>query len=540
MLPLTAVKLALPPRLAALFADLAKSERLAPQPNMARGLSIAPPTAESVVRILSIARAHGASVSIRDGGGPADIVLDLATHLNRIIRIDSSGGTVRVQTGTRVSAIRAAAAEHDLAFVPRLGVPGDYTVARALNEGLLRGAAGSDVAQTVLAAVIVTYGGASLRLGPLDKCGEHDRVAADGSEIELVRSVRKLRDRYVDQIEKGVVHERVIAGYDLAALRPEQHFDLAQALNGSQGTLGVVVELTCALEPAAAHRVYAIMAFTDIAAAAAHCPFVKSFGSNRVIGFESSFVDQADRAKATAFFAGLPAGQAWLIAEFRNQTREEATAAAESLAEANSRRFVPVPSTLSDEPSTGDWFEAANDFESSHFLISCDSPDLSGFIKDIVQAAHESQLQTVMYGDFSGPRIAVQLRTDAIQLERDRLFTAAAAAAVKHRGLIARTSGQGTESFELCASLFGASLARGFVEFASCFDSTGQMNPAATWAPNRALPAGSEPVVDPASDRVAQRGARGVDAIVAAAVSVGIPLLTGLFGFRFARWLRAR
>jgi FAD/FMN-containing dehydrogenase len=537
---LTAVNTTLPPRLALLFADLVNGERLPVELNARGGLTVAPRTVESVLRILQLARAHGASLSISDGGGPADLIVDLSAHLNSIVRLDPTARTVRVQAGARISAVRAAAAQHGLAFLPQLAVPEDYTIARALHEGLLASGPMDERSDrtTLHAAVLVTYGGDLRRLGPLAKGGATDDPGPAGAE--LARSLRALGDRYADQIRnRATAHASAIAGYDLEPLLPGHRVNLAQALNGSQGTLGVVVELTCALEPAAAHRRYAVMGFADIAAAAAHSPFVQSFGPNRVAAFDVNFAEQLARTQPAASVAGFPAGNAWLLAEFAAKTSAEATAGAESLVEANSRRFVPVPSAIVDEPPPGKWFEWANDFRSSQFLISCELPDLAAFITDTVDTARNDAFEISIRGDFGGSRVAVDVRHDTADEARGRLFDAAARAAVKHRGLVARASGQGAECFERSASLFGSEMARAFLEFASCFDPTGQMNPAAAQPPNRP-PDRSASVDERPTEVIELEQALRTDAFVNAAANVGIAMLGGLFSFRFARWLRAR
>lgn len=410
----------------------------------ARGVLVAPRAVPDVVQALGVARAHGASVANADGDGAADALLDLGAHLHRIVRVAGGSRTIRAEGGARVGDVRAAAAEAGFAFLPHGFVPDGYTLARALDEGLL---------PAVTAAEIVTYGGRRLHL---EAVGERDPLAEAVACVRDVgeRNLRRIRARFA-----GVA--RAIAGYDLSALLPERGFNPARLLNGARGTLGIAVELRCALDEPVPHRSCALLAFPGIVDAAAQVPFVQSYGPAALYGCDAGF------AGAEAFAAQLPAGRAWLIAEFAGDTAERAAAGAESLAEAASRRYEPVPCAVLAGPLPRGPLLAAAAASPADVLVSCEAADVAALLRDLTRAAAPAAL--TVYGDFGVPCVAVRSPAP--------LFDCALPDVVKRRGLVVDASGAGSTRFTRNAALYGPELAHAFDDVARCFDPEGCLNP---------------------------------------------------------------
>lgn len=211
-------------------ADALLRDRSSWSPSGAPLAVISARTASEVERTLRFASAHGIPVATRTagsglaGGSAADsgwLVLDVSA-LDRVLDIDPVNQLAIVEPGVSAQRLNEAVAEYGLRYAPDPASIGISSIGgniatnaggfRAVKYGVTRGA--------VRALTVITGDGRTLRTGT-------DTV-------------------------KGVV------GYDLVSL-----------ITGSEGTLGVIVNATVALQPIPQQTVTQAAFFTDIRAAAA-------------------------------------------------------------------------------------------------------------------------------------------------------------------------------------------------------------------------------------------------------------------------------
>ena len=91
----------------------------------------------------------------------------------------------------------------------------------------------------------------------------------------VYRGLRGIRDEYADDIRSGFPDiPRRVSGYNLDSLLPENGFDVARALVGSESTLVTVLHAELDLVPVLPKRVLVVLGFPDIFAAAEAVPAV--------------------------------------------------------------------------------------------------------------------------------------------------------------------------------------------------------------------------------------------------------------------------
>jgi glycolate oxidase len=187
---------------------------------------VVPRCRDDVARIVTIASGHrvpvvprGAGTGLSGGANAVDgcLVIDLS-KLRRIIDIDPISMTAVVEPGVINADLKQAAAEHGLWYAPDPASFESCTVGGnvATNAGGLCCVKYGVTRDAVLALTVVT---------------------ADGREHRLGRATRK-----------------TVAGYDLTAL-----------FVGSEGTLGVITEITVRLVPKPHPPVTVVAGFTDLA-----------------------------------------------------------------------------------------------------------------------------------------------------------------------------------------------------------------------------------------------------------------------------------
>src|SRR5262249_29892066 len=143
------------------------------------------------------------------------------------------------------------------------------------------------------------------------------------------------RDRYADQIRARYPDiPRRVSGYSLPWLLPENGFDLAKALVGSEGTLAVVLEATVRLVSTPPVRTLFVLGYRDICSAACPAPEVLQAGPIGLEAIDDRLVADMRAMKIhPETLSLLPQGRGWLLVEFGAESKQEADLKAHSLME---------------------------------------------------------------------------------------------------------------------------------------------------------------------------------------------------------------
>jgi Fe-S oxidoreductase len=155
-------------------------------------------------------------------------------------------------------------------------------------------------------------------------------IARGGREGEIYGGLRDLRERHADRIrERFPKIPRRISGYNLDRLLPEQDFNLAAAMVGTEATCALVLEARCKLIDSPQHRSLVLVGYDDCPAAADQVPWVSEFEPIGLETFDRRLVRNEivlGRRRRTDL---LPDGDAWLLVEFGAGSKREADEQAE-------------------------------------------------------------------------------------------------------------------------------------------------------------------------------------------------------------------
>ncbi len=205
-----------------------------------------PRSVQEVRELLATARENGWPVISRGGGtsvaGNAigeGLVVDTSRHFNRILEIDPAARTARIEPGVVCDQLRDAASEFGLTYGPDPSTHSRCTVGGMVANnacGSHSVAWGTSAANLVSLTVMLADG----RLVTLDAGGTSD--AALTSQLE------QLRDSHLAMLRTELGQfPRQVSGYGLHYLLRENGFDTAKAFAGSEGTCGIITELTVKL-----------------------------------------------------------------------------------------------------------------------------------------------------------------------------------------------------------------------------------------------------------------------------------------------------
>ncbi len=298
---------------------------------------VVPRDEDDVRAAVAIAAEHGVPILPRGGGTSLagqtvgeSMVLDFSKHMNAILELDVAGRRVRVQPGLVRDELNAAVAEHGLHFAP------DPATASRANVGGMIGNNSSGTKSILFgktidhveALKVLLADGSVIELGETSTAGE-----THGRQAEIVQGLRRIVDANRDQIAARFPRVmRRVGGYPLDELiseasGPDESWNPAKVMVGSEGTLGVMLEATLKLEPLPAHTSVCVAHFGDILEAIRAVEHILPYSPSAVEILDRTVLDLArgnlEIARMRDFLEGDP--EAVLIVEFYGDSAEDVT-----------------------------------------------------------------------------------------------------------------------------------------------------------------------------------------------------------------------
>ncbi|MGI5470359.1 FAD-binding and (Fe-S)-binding domain-containing protein [Streptomyces sp. CA-132043] len=454
---------------------------------------VAPRGTADVAAALRVCREHGVPVVPRGGGtsiaGQATgtgVVLDFTRHMRRIESLDPEARTAVVQPGVICDELRTAAGAHGLTFGPDPSTHSRCTIGGMIGNNSCgsHSVAWGTTADNVHALDVLTYGGERVRAGQ----------GLDGVPGALADGVRALVDGNLALLRTGFPElPRRISGYALDTLLPENGVDLARALTGSEGTLGVLTAATVKLVEAPAARALAVLGYPDESAAAEAAHTLLPYKPLTVEGMASDLVPDA---------GGLPKGGAWLFVETGGSSPAEARARAEEMCRAAAADGVTDHMVVSDpagqrvlwrvrEDASGTATRMPDGSEAWPGWEDCAVPPerLGGYLRDFRALLSQHGLRGTPYGHFGDGCIHVRIDFDLLTgpgIRRFREFSHDLGdLVVAHGGSLSGEHGDGQARAELLPKMYGPELTGLFGRFKDMWDPAGGLNPGMLVRPHR-------------------------------------------------------
>ncbi|WP_347956705.1 FAD-binding and (Fe-S)-binding domain-containing protein [Gordonia aichiensis] len=471
-----------------------------------------PRTEAQVAAALAVCHRLGVPVTARGGGTSmsgnaigAGVILDLSRHMHRVLAVDERARTATAEAGVVLSSLRAAvleATDRRLTFAPD---PSSQT------RACLGGAIGNDAC-----------GNHSVRYGrTADHIVELRAVTADGLRLTVTRTgiratvpgdaaaaaradhlAAELRALAADhlaaiRVELGRI-PRQVSGYHLRHLLPEEGFDVARSLVGSEGTCVVVTAATVALVDRPARTSLIVAGYADIVDAARDVPLLLKHRPTAVEGVDEVIVATMRERRGADAVAELPEGRAWLFIEVdETGSGTERAAALEADLRADGRAVdlrqvadateradlwrvredgAGLSSRLTD-PDTGETILSWPGWEDAAVR-----PDLLGdYLAEFRELLNRHGLTGVMYGHFGAGcmhiRIDFDLRTAPGRAVFRAFCTDAAHLVVRYEGSLSGEHGDGRARSELLPIMYSPQMRSAFDRFGAVWDPAGILAP---------------------------------------------------------------
>jgi FAD/FMN-containing dehydrogenase/Fe-S oxidoreductase len=467
-----------------------------------------------VIATHAVCERHAAPVLARGGGTSlagqccnAAVVIDFSKYLDRILSLDPQAGTAEVEPGVVLDDLRDAAERHHLTFAPDPSTHSHNTLGGMIgnNSCGVHSVMGGKTVDNVIGLDVLTDDGTRMRVGRTSDAELRSIVAAGGRRGDIYRRLKALADAHADEIRARYPRiPRRVSGYNLDQLLPENGFDVARALVGTEGTCVTILGATVRLVPSPPVKSLLVLGYPDVFHAADHVTDVLAHGPVGLEGIDDRLIDDM---KAIGLHPDdvklLPPGEGWLLAEFGGDTRAEADDRARACMTAlRNRPDAPSMKLFDDraeekmlwtvrESGLGATAHVPNKAITwEGWEDAAVAPEkLGAYLREFRDLLTRHRYTGDLYGHFGQgcvhTRIDFDLETRA-GVDRFHAFLSDAAdLVVRFGGSFSGEHGDGQSKAEFLPRLFGERLVGAFRDFKAIFDPGNRMNPGKIVEPHR-------------------------------------------------------
>jgi FAD/FMN-containing dehydrogenase/Fe-S oxidoreductase len=469
---------------------------------------VLPRTVADLVSAVTICARSGVPILPRGGGTSQSgqgvnvaVVIDTSKYLNQVVSVDPVTRTAIVEPGAVCDTLRDAAEKHRLTFAPDPATHSRCTLGGMIGNnscGPHSVMAGKTV-ENIEALEVLTCDGERFWVGPTSDEELAAIIRAGGRRGEIYAALAGLRDRYANLIRaKFPKIKRRVSGYNLDQLLPENGFNVARALVGSEGTCALTLAAKTKLVASPPHRVIVVLGWPDIYVAGDHAVEVLSFGPIACEGLDIAIIGGLrSRGLRLDEIALLPAGQAWLMVEFGGDTVDQAVARAQQLVDHYAGKVGGPSSLLVLDRKVQQRIWSIRETGASATALSrdADGPDpvvgwedaavdparLGDYLREFQALVDRHGYRTSLYGHFGDgcihARITFDLATSKGVSVWRGFLEEAAHLVVKFGGSLSGEHGDGQAKAEFLPIMYGPELMQAFREFKAIWDPRGLMNP---------------------------------------------------------------
>jgi FAD/FMN-containing dehydrogenase/Fe-S oxidoreductase len=445
---------------------------------------------------------RGAGTSLAGQGCNFAVVLDFSKYMNGMGEIDPKTKTVHVQPGIVLDRVRDAAEKFNLTFAPDPATHSRCTIGGMIgnNSCGVHALMGGKTVDNILSLDLLLYDGTRLTVGPTTEAELDAHIATGGRIGEIYAALKQIRDTYANQVRAKFPRiPRRVSGFNLDELLPENSFNLARALVGSEGACAIILGATLQLVESPPCRTLVGVGFPDIFLAADHVPQILKHKPIGLEGVDGYLLDALRRKqKSVEDLKLLPPGDGFLIVEFGAATQSDANAKARAfVASMKSLPAQPTSRIYTSDEAKRIWHIRESGLGATAFIpgpngvsttgwegwedAAVDPAQLGSYLRAICALMQEYNYTSAMYGHFGQGcvhmRLNFDLETPAGILKFRQFVDRAADITLAHGGSLSGEHGDGQARGALLPKMFGEDLMQAFRAFKSIFDPTNRMNP---------------------------------------------------------------
>ncbi|WP_158826249.1 FAD-binding and (Fe-S)-binding domain-containing protein [Mucilaginibacter lacusdianchii] len=473
---------------------------------------VIPKTRDDVINTVAICNKYKAPVLSRGGGTSLAgqccniaVVIDMTKYFNAVLEVNAEKRLAKVEPGVVLDVLRKQAEQHGITFGPDPathnrcalgGMLGNNSCGThsimAQNAGL-----GSRTSDSTERLTVMTYDGLILDVGPTSEDELEQIISEGGRRGQIYQGLKNIRDKYADLIRQKFPNiPRRVSGYNIDELLPENGFNVAKALVGTEGTCVTILDATLKLIPNPKNRSLLVLGYPSIYDAGRHTMLLLGTKPMALEGIDHKLLEFMNRKGLhIENLTLLPNGGGWLMVEYPGDSQEDANNKAREVMEILSREENPPEMSLFTDPVQSQklWQIRKSGLGATAFIPGMKDtwegwedaavrPEHIGeYLKDFRKLTDEYEYDGALYGHFGDGCMHTRLDFDFTTdegVEKYRRFTVDAAKLVlKYGGSLSGEHGDGQSRADLLEMMFGPELMVAFREFKEIWDPEYKMNP---------------------------------------------------------------
>lgn len=261
--------------------------------------AVIPRDRSDVIAVVAACRKFGAPITCRGGGTSlagqccnVAVIIDFTKYMNHVIEIDPEKKLARVEPGIVLDELQKRLKEHGLIFGPDPATHNHCAIGGMLGNnscGVHSVMAefyggGARTSDNVHELEVLLYDGTVLRVRKTPDVDLAQIIREGGQRGQIYKQLLDLRDKYGQLVrERFPKIPRRVSGYNLDELLPENEFNVARALVGTEGTCVLILEATLELISEPEARSILVLGYPDIYQTGDHVPEIRKY---KPIGLE--------------------------------------------------------------------------------------------------------------------------------------------------------------------------------------------------------------------------------------------------------------
>jgi len=466
-----------------------------------------PSSIDDIVITANLCRQHQLPLLMRGGGTSQNgqcvnetVVMDCSRHLDQVLDIDLDNRTALIQPGIVCDSLKAAAEVHGLTFGPDPATHSRCTLGGMIGNNSCgpRSMLAGKTVENVLELEVLTSDGERFWVGPTSEEQLATIVARNDRQAQIYTDLIALRDEYADEIRQRYPDiKRRVSGYNLDQLLPENHFNVARALVGSEGTCISILQARVRLIEKPAFTRLIVLGFNDIFLAGDAVGDILPFTPIAMEGLDWGIVGGLQERNLKAHEVSLlPDGQAWILVELAASTSQ--------IVEQNVTRFVDsmlanelIQSVKSIDPQDELLIWSIREQGASATSMSLDPNgtdpivgwedtavdplQLGDYLREFQALVDRYHYTTCLYGHFGDgcihARITFDTRSEQGVAQWRAFSNEIAQLVVRFGGSLSGEHGDGQAKAEFLPIMYGENLMKAFQRFKGIWDPDARMNP---------------------------------------------------------------
>ncbi|WP_420310403.1 FAD-linked oxidase C-terminal domain-containing protein [Streptomyces sp. YS-B37] len=477
---------------------------------------VVPRTIDAGADAVAVCAEFGAPVLSRGGGTSLGgqctntaVVIDWTKYCHRLVSVDADRRTCVVEPGIVLDELNRQLSDHRLQFGPKPSTHSHCSLGGMIGNNSCGGSAQAygKTVDNVRRLEILTYDGTRCWVGPTSDDEYAEIIAAGGRVAEIHQGLRQIIDRTMADVRRGFPRiPRRVSGYNLDSLLPENGFDVARALVGSEGTLVTVLRAELDLVPVPPCEALLVLGYDDICTAADDVPRLLKHSTPTQLEALDGRMAQLMREEGAYLdsLSELPEGESWLLVQFTGDRQDQVDEQGRELIRALGRGEDDPTVAFSDDPARERKMLKARE---AGLGVTARPPDgretwegwedsavapevLGDYLRDLKKLfADFGYDHPSLYGHFGQgcvhTRIPFELTTaEGVTRFREFLFRAADLVA-SYGGSLSGEHGDGQARGELLPRMFGEDVVAAFGQVKALFDPDNRMNPGKVVDPYR-------------------------------------------------------